>query len=266
MADDRRVSLEEALEKTEADADAALKAAAAVARSLKRFRAAAHVGNLRDLRPAIDSAEQALAELGRRLAEATTGWDFDEEAYFSDGRYPRELLETARRLDVRMFELDDRLYCYPSLLRVLGNDRSVLIDRGRERRLRPSFLIGHLRDLQRRPPRFRPEAFLESLFAAYGHLVEKRGTGRVDQGVVEKLLDVYELLTLLPGQTREYSKQEFARDIYLLDRSGVTQTRRGYVVSFPASTGARSTGSTVRIVTESGQEKVYYGIAFARAE
>jgi hypothetical protein len=70
----------------------------------------------------------------------------------------------------------------------------------------------------------------------------------------------------MPGQAREYSKQEFARDIYLLDRSGVTRTRRGYVVSFPASTGARSATSTLRIVTEGGQEKVYYGIAFAQAE
>ncbi len=266
MADQCRAGLEEALEKTEADANAVLKAAAAVTASLKRFRAAAHLGNLRALRPAIDGAEQALAELGRRLSDAKSGWDFDEEAYFADGGYARELLETAQRLDVRIFELDDRLYCYPSLVRVSESDRSVVIDKVRERRLRPSFLVGQLKDLQGRPSRFRPEAFLESLSAAYGHIADKRGAARTEPGAVEKLLDVYELLTLLPGQTREYSKQEFARDIYLLDRSGVTQTRRGYVVSFPASTGARSAGSTVRVVTEGGQEKLYYGIAFTRAE
>ena len=69
-------------------------------------------------------------------------------------------------------------------------------------------------------------------------------------------------MTLLPGAAREYSRQEFARDIYLLDRGGVTTTRRGYVVSFPASTGARA-GAAMRVVTESGQEKVYYGLAFS---
>jgi hypothetical protein len=266
MQDDGRVTLEDALARTEGDVEAALKAASAVTKSLKRFRTAAHVGNLRDLGPAIEAAEKALAEAGRRLAEAKAGWDFDEEAYFSDGNYPRELLETARQMDVRIFELDDRLYCYPSLIRVLGGDRSVMIDKTRERRLRPSLLVEHLRDLQQRQPRFRPDAFLESLFDAYTHLVEKRGKDQVGDSVVERLVDVYGLFTLMPGQAREYSKQEFARDIYLLDRSGVTRTRRGYVVSFPASTGARSASSTLRIVTEGGQEKVYYGIAFARAE
>jgi hypothetical protein len=34
------------------------------------------------------------------------------------------------------------------------------------------------------------------------------------------------------------------------------------MVSFPASTGARSPGGSLRVVTEGGQEKVYYGIAF----
>jgi hypothetical protein len=121
-----------------------------------------------------------------------------------------------------------------------------------------------LREVQRRPPRFRSEAFLESLFQAYSILVERRGPDQVDAGHTEPLLRIYELLTLQPGAAREYSRQEFARDIYLLDRGGVTTTRRGgYVVSFPASTGARSAGGSVRVVTEGGQEKVYYGIAFS---
>jgi hypothetical protein len=142
-------------------------------------------------------------------------------------------------------------------------ERSVFIDRARERRIRPSVLIEHLRDVQRRPPRFRPEAFLESLFQAYSYLVEKHGPNPLDGGHAEPLLRVYELLTLQPGAAREYSRQEFARDIYLLDRGGLTTTRRGFIVSFPASTGARSAGGSVRVVTETGQEKVYYGIAFS---
>jgi hypothetical protein len=85
----------------------------------------------------------------------------------------------------------------------------------------------------------------------------------MDAGHTEPLIRVYELLTLQPGATRDYSRQEFARDIYLLDRGGVTTTRRGYIVSFPASTGARSAGASVRVVTEGGQEKVYHGIAFS---
>ena len=80
--------------------------------------------------------------------------------------------------------------------------------------------------------------------------------------MVVRLLDMYNLLTLLPGQSRDYSRQEFARDIYLLDQSGVTTTRDGATVSFPASTGTRVPAATLRIVTQGGQEKLYYGIAF----
>lgn len=262
MQDDRSTSLETALAKTESDADATLKAAAALTASLKKFRTAAHVGNLRELHAATAVAEQSLAALRQQFANARDGWEFDEDAYFANGDFPRELLATAERMNVRIFEQDDRLYCYPALIRVLPNERSVLIDKTRERRLRPTVLVNHLKDLQRRPPRFKPEAFLEALLSAYSTIVAKRGSDLFGQGMVVKLLEIYDLLTLLPGQAKEYSRQEFARDIYLLDRSGVTTTKKGYVVSFPASTGTKSLSSTVKVITENGEDKVYYGISF----
>jgi hypothetical protein len=258
-----QASLEQALARTEADAEAALKATAAVSQALKKFRAAARDGNLRELQPAIAAAEQAIVGLRQQFANAREGWAFDEDAYLASPAYPRELVETASGMGVRIFEQDDRLYCYPALVRVLPNERAVLIDKTRERRLRPSVLVGHLKQIQRRPPRFRPEQFLESLFDAYSTLVARRGKRLFGDGPVEKLLDVYELFTLLPGSAKEYSRQEFARDIYLLDRSGVDSTRRGHRVSFPASTGTRAAGSTVRVITEQGEEKVYYGVAFS---
>lgn len=262
MTDERQVSLEQALARTEADAEAARKAAAALTASLKRFRGMARSGNLRDLRQAIAASEQALSALRQQFANAKAGWDFDEEAYFSNGAYVRELVETAQRMGLRIFELDDRLYAYPSLVRLLPNERAVLVDKTRERRLRPSVLVSHLKDLQARRPRFRPESFLESLLDAYTTIVATRGKDLFGSGTVVKLLEVYELFTLLPGAQRDYSRQEFARDIYLLDQSGVTTTRKGYTVSFPASSGTRSASSTVRIITEDGREKLYYGISF----
>ena len=257
------LSLEKALSKTESDADAVLKAALAATAAVKRLRAAAHVGNLREMGPSIAAAEQAIATLRQQFANAKDGWDFDEDGYFESGAFGRELRGTADRLNVRIYEQDDRLYCYPSLIRVLANDRAVLIDKTRERRLRPTVLISRLRDLQRRPPRFRPAAFLESLFEAYSVVVAKRGKGLFGDGRVERLLEVYDLLTLLPDQSKEYSRQEFARDIYLLDRSDVNRTKKGHVVDFPASAGTRAAASTIRIITEHGEEKVYYGIAFS---
>lgn len=260
------MGLEDALARTESDADALLKAASTLTSALKKFRVAAQTGNLRELRPAIAAAESALASVRQQFANAKDGWDFDEEDYFETGRFTQELLQTAERMRLRIFERDDRLYCYPVLLRLLANERAVQIDRARERRLRPTVLVNHLRDLQRRPPRFKPEAFLEALYSAYTILVRQRGKQLTNFGTVEELLKIYELLTLLPGQSREYSRQEFARDIYLLDRSGVTTSRQGYVVSLPASTGTRSPSRTIRAIAEDGQEKIYYGISFTPAE
>ena len=257
------LSLEDALTKTDADADAALKAASAAIRSLKKFRAAANSGDLRELRRAIDAVEQSLTALRQEFANAKEGWDFDEEAYLTGGDFTRELLQTAKKSRVEIFEDGERLYCYPHLIRVLPADRAVLIDKVRERRLRPSFLVGHLKELQNKPVRFRPDAFLESLWTAYDTAVKMRRSKDMTSGAVIPLVEIYDLLTLLPGQSKEYSLQEFARDIYLLDKSGVNRTKKGQTVSWPASSGTRSTGRTITVITQKGRDQKYYGIAFA---
>lgn len=267
MEPDGALSLEKALAKTQSDADAAIKAAAAVSTAVRRLRVAAQLGDLGKMRPSIVAADQAIAALRQQFANAKEGWDFNEDAYFGNGSFVRELRETAERLNLQIYEQDDRLYCYPSLVRVLASDRAVEIDKKRERRLRPSVLIEQLRALQKRPPRFKPEPFLEALFDAYETIAARGGRKPGDlfgQGQVVKLLDIYRLLTLLPGQSREYSRPEFARDVYLFDQSAITTTRDGFTVSFPVGTGTRAPSSTVRIVTQQGREKLYYGIAFTK--
>jgi hypothetical protein len=259
-------TLEGALQHIEAEVDASLKGSAAATMSLRRLRAVLHDGNLREVRAALEAARQAVNALQEQVSTTVEGWDFDDAAYLRGGGYVRELLETAARMGLAIYEQDDRLYCYPLLLRVLSADRMLLVDRSRERRLRPSVVIQHLRNLQGRPPRFRPEAFLETLFKAYRTLVHNHGSARQDAGPVERLTRIYELLTLLPGQSREYSSHEFARDLYLLDRSGIVQTRDGYIVSFPSSTGTRSAGGVILAISESGEERRYWGIAFSRGE
>jgi len=260
---DHSISLEKSLAKTESDVEVTLKAAVSVVSSLKRARAAARVGNLRDLRKAIELSEQAIATLRQQFANTKEGWDFNEDAYLSSSAFLSELLRTAEQMAVKIFERDDRLYCYPFLIRILPNECSVLIDKVRERRLRPSVLVSHLKGLQNKPVRFKPEFFLESLFLAYSTAVAAQGENLFSTGSVVKLLDIYRLLTLLPGQSKEYSLQEFARDIYLLDQSRVARTKKGLVVSFPASTGTKSAANTITVITQDGQEKKYYGIAFA---
>jgi hypothetical protein len=161
-------NLEKALAKTESDADAAFKAATTTVSSLKKFRAAAHSGDLRELRKTIEAADQAVTALRQQFANAKEGWDFDsEEAYLSGRDFLSEILQTAKQMGVKVFEQDDRLCCYPALIRVSPNEKAVLIDGKRENRIRPSVLVARLKKLQLNPPRFKPEPFLAALFDAY---------------------------------------------------------------------------------------------------
>lgn len=256
--------LEDALAKTEADAENALRAATAATRAVKKFRSAAQSGNLRELPKAIEAAEQTIAALREQFLIAKKGWIFDSDGYLSSGTFASEIVDMATRQGVKIFEQEDRLYCHPLLVRVLPGERQVLIDKTRERRLRPSILVGHLRELQNKPPRFKPDTFLKCLFSAYSISVAKRGKHLVGTEPAVPLLEVYELLTLLPGQSKDYTRQEFARDIYLLDKSGMTETGDGHHARFPAATGTKSASKTISVITDRGHQKVYYAIAFGR--
>lgn len=251
-------TLEAALARTEADAESAARAAAAVTREIRRAHGAAAHGTLRDLQKALAAAEQLADALREATRSLRAGWRFDERAHLESGAYTAELLAAAQERGVRLFEQDERILSYPSVVRVLPAEAALEIDRKRERRIRPSVVVEHLRAQQGRPPRFRAEAFLEALYRAY-HLARKE-QGRHD-GATLRLLDLYQVLTVLPGQRQEYSKQEFARDVYLLDQSETKQTKGGLRVSFPAATGTKQSG-TLSTVTQEGELKVYYGIAF----
>jgi hypothetical protein len=194
---------------------------------------------------------------------AQAGFDVDEADYLASGAYAKELLAAAGAAGVAMFEEDERLLCYPSLVRAIPGDAAVEIDRVRERRLRPSVLIGVLAAAQERAPRFKAEAFLDSLRGAY-ELVASREGKKPD--AVVRLVDVWSVLTLLPGQAREYTRQEFARDLYLLDQSGVTSTpRSGRQLRWSASTGTKGAG-VLTTVARSGQQQRYWGVSFTAEE
>ena len=136
------------------DAEATLTAANRVVSSIKKFRDAAKKGNLRELPKMMEAAEQAIGALRQQFANAKESWEFDEETYLSGGGFHSELVETAKQAGVKIFERDGMIYCYPFLIRIKTQERTILIDKIKERRLRPSFLAGHLKELQNRPVRF----------------------------------------------------------------------------------------------------------------
>ncbi len=266
MEQNTKNSLERALVGMEAQAEALLKTGMTAVTQVKRLRTAARSGDLKEIRKALEASDQTIAALRQQFINVKDGWTFDEEAYLSCRDFIQEVLRLAEEMDLKIFELDDRLFCYPFLIRVLPGDRAVLIDKGREKRLRPSVLVDNLKKLQTRPVRFRPETFLDALFEAYSVASAARGYQKDVVGQVIPLIELYGLFTLMPGQAKDYSRQEFVRDVYLFDQSGITKTKKGYTVSLPASTGTKATSKSLSIITKNGQEKKYYGISFMRGE
>jgi len=250
--------LEEALAATESSIEAAQRAAATVTRELKRARAGAAVGQVRDLRRALAASVEGAQVLAAAVKEAEASYSLDETDHLASGAYARELLDAATDAGLAMVEDDDRLLCYPSLVRVLPGDAALDIDRRRERRLRPSVVVGLLAAAQARPPKGKPEALLESLAAAYELLAAREE--RPDP--VLRLDAVWQVLTMLPGAARDYSKPEFARDLYLLDQSGTVTTRSGRQLRFHASSGTRGAG-VLTTVARTGQQQRYWGVSFS---
>ncbi len=252
-------TLEEALESLEADVDAAVRSLGAALKQTKRAKAAAATGQIRELQSALDGAERLADQAATTVAGVRSGWQFDVSEWLASGDYAKELLATAAEAGVQAFESDERILCYPAIVAVAAGDASVAVDKKKDRRIRPSVLVRHLAALQARPPKFKPEGFIASLAAAYDLVVGSKGRR---PGAAVKIVDVHTVLTLLPGAARDYTRQEFARDLYLLDQSGVVDTKDGRRMSLPASAMTRDTG-VLSTVTKAGQTKVYAGIAFA---
>ncbi len=255
-------SLEQALATVERDADAAVRAAAAALAEAKRVKAAAASGQLRALRQALDGVVRLAEQATAAARDVRDRWTFDEQAHFASGAFTKEVLAAAAEQGLDAFESDDRILSYPAIVAVSPSDATVVIDKRKDRRVRPSVLVRTLQALQDKPPKFKAEAFLEALATAYDLVVAAR---RAQPGATVKLTDIYNVLTVMPGSARDYSRQELARDLYLLDQSGVTTTKDGRVLRLPASALTRGSG-VLRTVTRSGQEKVYAGIAFEGGE
>jgi hypothetical protein len=251
--------LEAALSALDAEVAAYNQALNQAKRAAARAKGAIDQGIVRDVPSSLAALESASSALAEAAAGLRAAWQFDVDSWFASGAYAKELVTSAAELGVKAFESDERILCYPTIVQVSTTDTSVLIDKKRERGVRPSVVVAHLKKMSEREPKFRPDAFIETLAAAYDLVVAQRS---LRPGAPAKLVDVYAVLTLMPGAARDYTKPEFARDIYLLDQSGVIDTKKGRRMSLPASALTRSASAVLRTVTRSGQAKDYAGISF----
>ena len=260
-------TFEEGFAATEQAADSVLQALGDVSRLARQLQRDAKAGNIAGIRRGTARLEESLGLIREQVGNAARAWPFaqeDEPAYLQN-RYAAELQEVAGKNGLQLFERDGRLIAHPSVLRVLPGERAVRIDRRQSSAIRPTKIVADLAKLQRSPPRFRHQPFLESLYSAYLALAQSDTADRLQLGGVGQVvrLDrIYNLFTGLPGARREYSQLDFARDLYSLESSGVNEVRSGARVTFPASTGTRNPRGTISFVGPNGEPVLYYGIQF----
>lgn len=221
-------------------------------------------GDLPKLRRALKDAADALKVTQVDIGNTTSAWNFDEETeqeYFRSGRFITELKAEAELVHLNLQEDEGQLMCYPSIVKIDVGRRQVFIDKKPYKFIRPKVLVAYLRDVQRQPPRFKPAAFIESLYTAWDYARHyNSGFHELSRGVrVDKM---YAALTIAPGSSKEYTKQEFGRDLYLLEASGVRTTRKGAKIFFSRSTGTKEATGVISVVDDQGRKVLYSSIEF----
>lgn len=256
---------EQACQDTEAAVASTLKSATDLMKLLRAWRKAAREGHVGGIKRAASRWDDALDALHQEGANAAATWPFEdgEAAAYLRQDYADELRSVATKKGLAIHERDGSLIAYPFILRISSGDLAVRIDKKKVSTLRPSYLVDILANSQKRPPRFKSDQFLESLYKVYRQLADPSGLLKEP---VMPLARIYEMFTSLPGSSREYDKTEFSRDLYFLECNGPSHTKSGARVSFPSSTGTRSARGTFPFVDQGGQVITYYGIQFSGGE
>ena len=231
--------------------------------SAKKLLAIAKEGRIRDFRAVSGSLAASAKRFSEQAAEIASTAAIDPQAALSASSFVQELLSAARAEGLTLHAEGPLLYCFPHVVRILPAEGAVTVGGKREYRVRPKALVRLLRGEQQKPVRFKPPQFLQLLYSAYLLAVPSEARGELS-GFVVPLSRIYEILTLFPGTSKEYGLADFSRDVYLLDKSGVSKTKDGATVTFPASTGTRTSHPELRVVTETGAETRYYGINFQK--
>ncbi|MGH9436784.1 MAG: hypothetical protein ACRD22_02545 [Terriglobia bacterium] len=244
---------------TERAATATTKVVATLSTAARQLQKAALEGDITKIRKTREKLQAALESTRQEVANAKSAWPFapeDEEKYLKES-FAAELIEIAKKDGLQVQQRDEGLVAFPSVVRILGGDRAVRINRTKVTGIRPTRITGLLKAIQSRKSKATAEHFLEVLHRAYRLVV---GT---EHGKTVALSSIYETLTLLPGSTATYDHTDFVRDVFLLDRSGITKTKSGAVYSLPASTGTKSTKGTFSFIAPDGETVTYYGIRFS---
>ena len=260
------VSLESALAEMERRSAVAAASAKKLLSVLVASTRASAAGDLAAMHKTLDDARDALRVAQAEFGNALNAWPYDEadEQDYFETAYAQELKDAAAAQGLAIAEDDHLLMCYPSVIRVDPQKRAVTIDKKPYRSVRPSVLAAHLRSQQTKSVRFRPGPFLEALYAAWDyarHADTRSKTLAIDVPVDR----IYAVLTVAPGAAKEYSRQEFGRDLLLLLDSAEHRTKKGALIHISAATGSKNKKGVITVVKKDGAPVLFSSISFTEA-
>lgn len=247
--------LEPAVAALEAELQLLATEVAQLVRRVKRAQAAARVGQVRDMARLIADMRSTAGSVAAGCRDID--WEFEVREHLATGAFVNEVVALAEASGLGgVRELNGELLSYPLVVRADAAESSIVMGKRRERGIRPSHIVSLLKQARQK----------QTAGAQLLPAIERAYLLRTNQqtGVAVPLHDLYEVLTLRPGQTREYTELDFLVGIYTLDKSGPHTTRSGYRVSFPAATTTRNAKRRSQIVTELGEEKTYSTVRLDR--
>lgn len=236
------------------------------ARALAKAAQTGHIANIKRCR---EKLNDALTALRQEVSTAGSHWPFsdEEEQLLFGEQYTEAIKAIADAKGLKIQEQDELLISYPSIVRILPAECAVRVDKKRVFTARPSYLVALLLANQKKSSGFPPQRFLESLYSVYIDIVDRPSSDLLSSrsGSVVPLARIYKLMTSLPGGARDYDRNDFARDLYILDSNGPHRARNGATVSFPSSTGTRKRSRDLfSFIGPEGDKAEYYGIRFSR--
>jgi len=237
-----------------------MKAGTLIALSAKQLQKAAQEGDIVKIRKAAEKLAIVSDAARQDVANATGAWPFQEseEREYLANEYESELIELASGAGLKIYSRDARMLAYPSILQIVPGETLVKVDKKRVRAIRPTHLVRVLLANQKKKAPQTAEKFLECLFNAYRVILPKEVLG-----TVVKLSEIYQVLTLRPGASADYSTSDFTLDLFSVDQAGVSKSNSGSILSFHASTGSKGGSKDIyTFVAPDGDVRTYYGIRF----
>lgn len=219
-------------------------------------------GDIKNLVRDLESMKETAASLAASLKELKdTVESFDAKAYFENGDFADQMLESCREkgVDVRgefpVYEM------FPYRVKLDVENQDLYLDRKKVQCMRPGSFVDTVKAGQEKLNKasFNALTFVNELSDAYDLALMKTGK---NPGADIYLTSLYKYLAPMSRFRKDYDQQSFAFDLARLYTSGVEETKNGRRFQFGPS---RNNVKAIRILDRDGKEQYLATICFIPA-